>query len=89
MARDNTAEKINDYPQPKRFERTLQLSEIEDNRNFTCYNYMNCLDTAINNNWQSFTCRECRRFENTDKKPKKTKIFEELKCLLLLKAIFI
>ncbi len=87
MTRANTAEKINNYPTPTKLQRTLQLSEVEDNRNFTCFNYMNCLDTAVKNNWQSFTCRECC-YWSEDKKPKRTKIFQELKCLLLLKAIF-
>jgi len=62
MTRTNTAEKINDLPTPTKLERTLQLSEAENNRNFTCFNYMNCLDTAVKNNWQSFTCRECHLF---------------------------
>jgi len=84
----NTAEKLDFYPAPKRLEKTLQLSEAESNRNFTCHNYMKCLDTAVNNNWQSFTCRECHWLENKDEKPKKANLFQELKCLLLLKAIF-
>lgn len=49
-------------PNPQRLNRPLELESVDAQRHVTCDRYDRCLDSAIEQEWPSWTCESCRRF---------------------------
>lgn len=49
----------------KQLWRALATSESDHCRQTSCVCYKTCLDHAADNFWESFSCRECKRFVTT------------------------
>ena len=43
--------------------RALKNEEIVEHRNHLCPHYGMCLDYAVDMNWRSWSCKECRHFK--------------------------
>lgn len=48
-----------DLPQTINPEAGPKRASVESHRNLNCHHYDNCLDEAVRNGWQSFTCARC------------------------------
>lgn len=48
-----------DLPQTINPEAGPKKAGVESHRNLNCHHYDNCLDEAVYNGWQSFTCAKC------------------------------
>ena len=48
-----------DLPQSINPEEGPRRASVEEHRNLNCHHYDKCLDEAVYNGWQSFTCAKC------------------------------
>ncbi|MGE6756876.1 hypothetical protein D7X55_31355 [Corallococcus sp. AB049A] len=57
-------------PRPTKFHPPLRAEtfSIEDHRNVHCRFYGGCIDVAVRQDWESFTCAKCPLFQQ-DKAP--------------------
>ncbi|CAM4526600.1 hypothetical protein HRD49_38445 [Corallococcus exiguus] len=57
-------------PRPTKFHLPLRADtfSIEDHRNVHCRFYGGCIDVAVRQDWESFTCAKCPMFQQ-DKAP--------------------
>ncbi len=54
-----------DLPQTINPEAGPKRAGVETHRNLNCHHYDNCLDEAVKEGWQSFTCVKCPLYELT------------------------
>lgn len=57
-------------PRPTKFRLPMQADHfsIEEHRNVHCRHYSACIDVAVREDWDSFTCANCPLFQQ-DKAP--------------------